>query len=82
MCFLPESLRGLYSSVALFSLVAGSGHVTWQTRVWWRSGQDTPPLLSGLVTLLRLSEVPRPHEPGPGPALHSDQEPHSDTSQS
>ena len=26
---------------------------TWpQTRVWWRSGQDTPPLLSGLVTFL------------------------------
>ena len=44
---------------------------------WWRSGQETPPLLSGLVTVLLLVDVPDPHE-----ELHSVQADQADTSQS
>ena len=49
----------------------------WHLRSWSRSGHETPPLLSGLITDLLLPDVPDPHE-----ELHGVQEDQSDTSQS
>ena len=84
LCFLPDNLLGLLISVALISKAAsfGSGQATWHTRVWWRSGHETPPLLSGLVTCLFLWDVPVPHWLTLSLAMHSPQSDQSDTSQS